>query len=59
MIVAGKSCFVVFLGVTFLRKLSQLLELYALYAPQPGRVLGKLNARQSEHFIEFLQNPFF
>ena len=29
------------------------------YAPQPGRVLKKLNARQSEKFLDFLRNPFF
>ena len=31
-----------------------------LYARQPGRVLKKtINARQSENFLEFLQNAFF
>ena len=29
-----------------------------LYAWQPGRVFKKLNARRSENFLEFLQNPF-
>ena len=28
------------------------------YARQPGRVLKKLNVRQSETFLDFLPNPF-